>query len=448
MSGLRFTQPVYRHFAAALLAADGVESCGIAFAHYDDKANSWVVATAEPVPEHAYASRGPFAATLTSGFLVEVANRSRASGMAAIIVHTHPFDQQTPAFSMIDDRGEAAFGPYLARRGAAVPHLAMVIGPNACRARRLDDGSSVDVWEVGEKLILHSPIEGAASELRDDRQIRAFGKPGQRIIKNLHFGVIGAGGTGSVTSQQLAHLGATHVTLIDPDAIEDTNLNRLVGAVPSDVGSAKVEVVKRMMQAINPGMRVNAIRGDVVDEEIAVELSSFDFIFICTDSHASRAVVNQAAYQHLVPTIDMGVRITVAQNAITHITGRVQMLSPGLACLTCTRALKGEQILREMMTEEQRLADPYVDGVNEPQPAVISLNSTVASLAVTMMLGVVTRVPAMPRHQHYDGIKGQVRVKEEKVRDGCISCSGEGALAKGCSWELPVRRRRAPRKAA
>lgn len=448
MSGIRFPAPAYSRFASELLGADGLESCGIAFAHRDDQADSWVVAEAEPVSEAAYASRGRYAATLTTHFLLEVANRSRATGMAAIIIHTHPFANGTPEFSRIDDRGEDSFAPYLARRGAAVPHLAMVIGPDGCRARRLDDGRSVQVWEVGERLVLHSPMGAGTAELRDDRQIRAFGEPGQRMLKQLHFGLVGAGGTGSVTGQQLAHLGATKVSVIDPDLVESTNLNRLVGAVPDDIGSSKVDVAKRMMQAINPGMEVHEIRGDVVDEEVAAKLSSFDFIFLCTDSHASRAVVNQAAYQHLIPGIDMGVRITVAQDIITHITGRVQMLSPGLSCLTCTRALDSKRILREMMTDEQRAADPYIDGLHEPQPAVISLNSTVASLAVTMMLGAVTPVPAGPRHQHYDGIRGQVRVKEEKVREGCITCSSQGSLARGSSWELPVRRRQKRRDAA
>jgi hypothetical protein len=73
-------------------------------------------------------------------------------------------------------------------------------------------------------------------------------------------------------------------------------------------------------------------------------------------------VVNQAAYQFLVPVIDMGVSITVADGVVTHITGRVQMLAPGLPCLTCSNALNSEAIRREMLTPEQRAADPYIQG--------------------------------------------------------------------------------------
>lgn len=92
-----------------------------------------------------------------------------------------------------------------------------------------------------------------------------------------------------------------------------------------------------------------------------------------------------------------------------------------------------------MLTPEQRAADPYVIGEHVPQPAVVSLNGTVASLAVTMFLGAVTPVPARARFQLYDGIRGTVRPTTAAARPDCVVCSGHGALAKGASWTLPVR---------
>src|SRR3546814_7327021 len=79
-----------------------------------------------------------------------------------------------------------------------------------------------------------------------------------------------------------------------------------------------------MIEAINPDARVEAIVGDIVDAEQAARIAGCDFIFLCTDSHASRAVVCQAAYQYLVPVIDMGVSVSTADGAITHVTGRVR----------------------------------------------------------------------------------------------------------------------------
>lgn len=439
MSGVRFATPAYTALASTLLDADGLESCAIAYAHHNVANDTWIVADATPVPEDAYERRDCVSAVLKALFLVEVANRSRVTGMAVIAIHTHPGSIGWPHFSPTDDEGEAELAPYFARRGANVPHVGLVIGQEGCRARMLGAGKDLDVWEVGERLTLHSPMPGGSAQERDDRQVRAFGEPGQRLLRRLRFGVIGAGGTGSLVCQQLAHLGVSWITVIDPDLVEATNLNRLVGSIPSDVGIPKVGVAARMIRAINPDAVVIPLRADIVDEEVADRLATFDFVLLCTDSYASRAVVSQAAYQHLVPAIDMGVSITVANGAVTHITGRVQMLAPGLSCLTCSGALDGEAIRREMQTAEQRAADPYVHGVREPQPAVLSINSTVTSLAVTMLLGAVTLAPVKPRYQQYDGIRGRVKEMAVATNPHCVVCSPAGALTKGPTWRLPVR---------
>lgn len=439
MSGIRFPSPTYSQLAATLLEAGGVESCAIAYAHYTPDADAWIVADAAAVPDYAYERRDHVSAVLKAGYLLEVANRSRVTGMAVVLIHTHPDCSTWPDFSTTDDDGEAQLAPYLTRRGGPAPHVALVISENGCRARRLGTGDDIKVWEVGEHLTLHSPWPTGASLEREDRQARAFGEPGQRLLKGLRYGVIGAGGTGSLACQQLAHLGATDLTVIDPDNVETTNLNRLVGSTPDDVGAAKVEVAARMIRAINPEARITALKADIVDSDVAQLLSSFDFVLLCTDSHASRAVVNQAAHQYLVPVIDMGISVSVGDGIVTHVTGRIQMIAPGLPCLTCTGALDGKAILREMQTPVQRAADPYVQGVHEPQPAVITINSTVTSLAVTMLLGAVTPIPTRPRHLSYDGIRGRVSEMAAAIHPECIVCSPSGAFAKGATWSLPAR---------
>jgi hypothetical protein len=115
------------------------------------------------------------------------------------------------------------------------------------------------------------------------------------------------------------------------------------------------------------------------------------------------------------------------------------MLSPGLPCLTCTGALDGEQIRRELLSPELRAADPYVEGVREPQPAVVSINATMSSLAATMFIGAVTPARAGARFQMYDGVRGTVRPTTATRLATCVVCSASGALARAGAWPLPVR---------
>lgn len=440
MSGLRMIGADFDALLVALLDGSDQEACAVGFATFDEVSETWVLESAAPVPERAYAMRDEISAALTTDYVVEIVNRARLSRTSPVLFHTHPDAPGVPHFSPRDDEGEAELKAYFDRRIPDLSPLAVVVGPEGCRARRLGQTTAVPIWAIGTDVRLLSNEIGDHERLaRHDRQVRAFGSAGQRMVSQLRMLIVGSGGTGSLVMQQLAHLGAIDVTVIDPDCVEETNLNRLIGAQAGDVGTPKVEVARRMASSINSQMQIHTIIGDIVDEHQAGLICGFDFVFLCTDSHASRAVVCQAAYQFLVPMIDMGVSITALNEGISHITGRVQMLAPSLPCLTCTGALDGEQIRREMISPEQRAADPYLIGMHEPQPAVISINSTMASLAVTMFLGAVTPVPTVSRFQLYDGIRGTVRPTTAACRTDCVVCSAAGALAKGSAWSLPVR---------
>ena len=168
----------------------------------------------------------------------------------------------------------------------------------------------------------------------------------------------------------------------------------------------------------------------------ARELVNADLICGCTDSHGSRAVLQQVAYQYLIPCIDMGVTIIVGDSRITHIFGRVQLLGPGHACLTCSGLLDANQVRRDMMTPFERQSDPYLQGVREPAPAVMSLNSTVASLAITMLLSVVCGIPVNARHLVYNALASTLRSVRADAGPQCYICSCAGSFALGDSWPL------------
>src|SRR5207247_877070 len=155
--------------------------------------------------------------------------------------------------------------------------------------------------------------------------------------------------------------------------------------------------------ALRPNNRTRAINGSVLTTTVARELRNVDFVFMCTDSHGSRAVLNQLAYQYLIPTIDTGVAIAATESRVTSVVGRVQMLAPGLGCLTCAELLDSDAVRRDLMTAYERKKDPYFLGEPQPQPAVMSFNMTMASLAVTMFLGAVTNLPVSSQYHIHSG---------------------------------------------
>lgn len=419
-----------------------VETCavGLVLPASAADAERFVVRQLDEVPDAAYAERTEMAATLRPEFCIEIANRARAAGAGVLLAHTHPGEAVFEGFSSIDTAGERTLASYFERRVPNGVHFAAVFTASGSYARRLGQTELVPVVGVGRVLAMPAP-QASEQSVQYDRQVRAFGTEGQRAIQGLTIAVVGLGGTGSIVAQQLAYLGARAFVLVDPDKIDATNLNRLVGAVPSDVGAFKVDVTARHITAINPVAQCATVVGDVLDEEVAAKLTNADFIFGCTDSMASRALLNQLAYQCLIPCIDMGVGIGVLDDKIHYITGRTQMLSPGLPCLVCTDKLDAEQVRRELMTEDQRKRDPYIVGAQVPQPAVISLNSTMSSAAITMFLAAVTGVPSDARMVIYDGIRGSLRPAAMTPRPHCIACSYNGALARGSTWQLPKRAR-------
>lgn len=442
MTRLVFPSPLLDAVRAEMLM-DARETCAALFIHKSggDRA---LVRSYKIAPDDAYLERTPERAQLSPAFLVAAVNEARAMKAGIVMTHTHPGTAGRPSFSAVDDKGEQGLLQYFEARLPGREVLALVIGKDGMSARRVGSHDLVAIEAVGAGVsVLSECTTATASAVAAifDRQVRAFGADGQRLIERLKVAIVGVGGTGSVVAQELAYLGVSKFLLVDPDQIESTNLNRVVGSGTTDLHIPKVDVAARHIQSVNGAAQVAGHVGDVVDDETAELLVAADIIFICTDSHASRAVINQLAYQHLIPAFDMGVGIVAKAGHIESITGRVQMLSPGLPCLVCTGALNSEAVRREMLSPEHRAADPYIQGGGEPQPAVISLNSTVSSLAVTMFLGAVTGLPISARYQSYNALSGSVRPVVARGAPDCIVCSARGVVGRGYSHSLPVRRK-------
>ena len=269
------------------------------------------------------------------------------------------------------------------------------------------------------------PLARTKSE-RYVRQILALGDAGQRILETVHVAIVGLGGLGSLVAEQLAHLGVRRFTVVDNDRLETTNLNRLVGAKRSDVGRLKVDIAARNIRGISRASKVERIPRNVRESEALDALKLADFIFGCVDSDSARLILNELALAYQVPYIDSGVGIAAIEGRIAEAGGRVIVWVPGRPCLLCAAEIDVRIAAEELENEDQRRfrrEHGYVSGADVPAPSVISLNATVASIAVTEFLALATGVRQSQCYTYYDLLEQRMGPRIVRANDNCVACA-------------------------
>ena len=401
-----------------------------------------IAETADVVEDSDYSHQTSDSLEIPSDKVASAIRRARQEGLSIVLTHTHPWDGIVSP-SPTDLTGESVLLPRFFSRVSGVPHGRLILGrrmAHGCLFESPTSEASLSVKRVGRDLLdVLNPDPTDSPDEMFDRQMRALGIEGQHSISRTTVAIIGLGGTGSVVAQNLAHLGVNAFILIDPDKIDDSNLSRVVGSTRDDVGRYKVDASARMISSINPKATVLRLARDVSEVDVGRHLLDADFFFCCTDSHGSRAILNQLSYQFLLPGIDLGVRIDVLDRRITHAVGRVQMLAPGLACLSCSGVLDPQQVRRDLETPAQRARDPYFTGATVRQPAVISINSETGGAAINMFLSAVAGAPFASRNQVFFFDRGTTRSIDSAPDVECSVCSTDGFLARGDLWPMPGR---------
>lgn len=230
----------------------------------------------------------------------------------------------------------------------------------------------------------------------------------RQIMHHQVISIVGVGGLGSIVAEHLIHMGFHEIHLIDPDVLEVSNLNRVVGAYYEDAQQErpKVAVVKRHLTRINPHATVRAYQSDVHDQEMEKILALSDWIIVATDNHASRLRVQELSVQYFVPLLSVGVNITVKENNITDMSGEVITARVGDAlCLQCLKRINPLQVASDINPlqvaserhPDQTIREPlvkrgYVTGKEIKEPAVKTLNTALATMAVEVLVNQYTEV--------------------------------------------------------
>jgi molybdopterin/thiamine biosynthesis adenylyltransferase len=130
-----------------------------------------------------------------------------------------------------------------------------------------------------------------------------IGVEGQERIMQSRALVIGVGGLGSPVALYLATAGIGHLTLVDHDTVDLTNLQRQIAHTEARVGQAKVESARQALLAINPGLKITALAERADPARMDVLVANADVVLDCSDNFATRHAINAACVRHSVPLV-------------------------------------------------------------------------------------------------------------------------------------------------
>jgi molybdopterin-synthase adenylyltransferase len=152
-----------------------------------------------------------------------------------------------------------------------------------------------------------------AQSLRYSRHLLLGGwsEAAQKRLLNAHALVVGVGGLGAPAAMYLAAAGVGHLTLVDFDHVELSNLQRQIVHATDRIGQNKASSAKQTLNALNPDVQVQALVAQVDEPWLSHWLGQWQntppgsalVVLDCTDQLATRHAINRACWHAGVPVV-------------------------------------------------------------------------------------------------------------------------------------------------
>jgi len=154
-----------------------------------------------------------------------------------------------------------------------------------------------------------------------------FGVEGQSKLKEAHALIVGVGGLGCSSSLFLTAAGVGHITIVDFDSVELSDLNRQILYSQDDIGKRKVAVASRRLKKLNSSVEINPVFSEIKADNVLKIISGAQVVLDGTDNLATRLVLNSACVKLKIPYIVGGV---------SRLRGVVTTIIPGTTpCMAC-----------------------------------------------------------------------------------------------------------------
>jgi len=253
------------------------------------------------------------------------------------------------------------------------------------KERRVDPLLSI----IAGGLILDETKNVLMKGKTSDELITYSGSNGKRDYENMRALVIGAGALGNIVGLGLGYLGVRKLDIMDPDEIEETNLNRQImfyAAVGKDKSLTLAERLNLMF-----GMKAKGIKGYFRRD---TDISKYDAIFDCVDNFETRIITSERCKKENKILISGGT---------SHKAGQVIIYDPKTSGQTPAEFLGLYEIMGKRKVEEYKRV--RASCTYRPDPSVIMSNQIIGGIMADKFRALMSK--ENPENAFYDAESGK-----------------------------------------
>ncbi len=230
---------------------------------------------------------------------------------------------------------------------------------------------------------------------------------GQQRLLQSRVMIVGLGGLGCVAAQYLTAAGIGHLTLIDGDSVDRSNLQRQILHYEQDIGRAKVDSAKDKLTRQNSDVSISTYAHFADEIYLNKNIPRHEVILDCSDNYATRCLINKLCFKYKTPLVS-GAAIRMEGQLVSF------EYEPEQACYECLATLFGEQ---QLSCVEAGVLSPVVGVIGSLQ----------AVECLKQLLNIGNRSKYEEKHQIelmlYDAMNNEFKTFSINKNPACKICS-------------------------